>query len=80
MQDLIRFPAGLKQSFVIGIAFEQISVDALKALLRYLRPGGVIEKYGWTIKGRKLAANQICIQCHCLSFNRKNPVLRAPIA
>ncbi len=59
MQDLIRFPAGLEESLMIGIAFEQIAVDALKALFGDLRPGGVIEKYRRAIEGGKLLANEI---------------------
>jgi hypothetical protein len=51
MQDLIRSPAGLEPAFVIGIAFEQVTIDALEALSGDLRSGGVIEEYGGTIKG-----------------------------
>ena len=64
MQDLIRFSAGLEQAFMVSIAFDQIAVDALKALFRYLRAGGIVEKYRRAFKGGKLLTNEmdICIE------------------
>jgi len=62
MQDFIRCSAGLEQALVIGIAFEQIAVDAVQALFRYLRPSRVVQKYRRAVKSGKLLTNDVEIK------------------
>ena len=49
--------AGGEGAAVVGVAFEQVLVDAVEGLPGDLRAAGVIEEDGWAVEGRELAAN-----------------------
>jgi len=36
--------AGFKGAFMVGIAFQQVAIDAIQAVLCNLRPTGVVKK------------------------------------
>jgi len=64
LQDGIRLDACGEDAFVVGVAFEQVFVDALQAWTGDLRPTGVVEEDGRSIKGRELASDNGWIESH----------------
>ncbi|MCK7516307.1 MAG: hypothetical protein MZV64_00545 [Ignavibacteriales bacterium] len=62
VKDLVRTAAGLELSLVVGVALEQIAVDAFKAGLGDLRPGGVIQKDRRAVEGRELLADKVQVR------------------
>jgi hypothetical protein len=67
VQDRIGFPAGCKCAFVIGVALQQVAVEAIQTVLRDLRPTGVVEKDGWAIERRELLSNEGKVERHGFS-------------
>jgi hypothetical protein len=49
---------------VIGIAFEEILMDAVQGLPGDLRPTGVIQEDGWAIERGELAADDGQVESH----------------
>ena len=57
MQDGIGGNAGCKRAFMVGVAFQEIFINAIQRRTGDLGAAGVIEEDGRTVKGRELIAD-----------------------
>ncbi len=56
--------AGGEGALVVGVALEQIVLDALEGLAGDLGAAGVVEKYSGTVEGREVFADEGKIEGH----------------
>lgn len=61
---VIAIPRSIQDGDVIYVTFDEIFMDAIKRLLGYLCPAGVVQKDGWAIEGRELAADGGQVEGH----------------
>ena len=61
IQDFIGSDTGGEGSLMVGIAFQQILVDAFQRLSGDLRTARIVEKDSRTIKRRKLASDDFSV-------------------
>ena len=58
IQDGIGLPAGGESAFVVGVAFQQVTLDALGRLAGDLRPAGVVEEDGRAVERGELFTDE----------------------
>jgi hypothetical protein len=63
-QDSVRFAAGFKRAFMVGVTFQKITLDTFHALAGNLCATGCIEKDGRAFKRGELPSNGLQVECH----------------
>ena len=71
IQNGIRCDTGGEGSFMVGIAFQQILVDAFKGLSGDLRAPWIIEEYRWAVEGWELVSDGWQVKSHTIVSKKK---------
>jgi hypothetical protein len=61
VQDLVGSSAGLEQALVVGVAFDQVTIHPLDAMMGDLCPCRIIEEDGRTVQCGELLADEIYV-------------------
>jgi hypothetical protein len=67
LQHGIRIAAGAERALVVGVALQQVALDALQARARDLRPGRVVKEHALALQRWKLLPDCFRFQSHAAS-------------
>ena len=75
VEDEVGLAAGGKDALVVGVAFEQILLDAVGGLAGDLGAAGVVEEDRGTVEGGELLTDEGCVEGHegLLGADYNNP-------